>query len=284
MSVFDLTGGGLDRRSALCWVLRDENGVELEEHFDTERQALAAAPRRTPGWTAVPRRWLRCWTATTVCGEQFEGADGVLHWDLPNPEDLVVELLQHGWQPTVDGRWACPDLSCVACALKPVLRHWWVRSWHRPRVRVVRWRHGRPAGLRTRLLRREDGQLLCGLHLGVGRRSITIDWADSVPVIDTRGPVPGPAEPLTVGRDGYVLVLTEDGYTTADGPMPKREALDAFAQFAGFGAPHDASRLRVMTVTEYRRLRAASRDPQAFGDCHPTGAPVDVVPGEGSLR
>lgn len=56
--------------------------------------------------------------------------------------------------------------------------------------------------------------------------------------------------------DQYRLVLTEDGYTTADGPMPKAEAFAEFERFAPHTSPHSGSRLRVVSEAEHRRTRA----------------------------
>lgn len=278
MSVFDLTGRGLDRRSLPCWVLRDEHGTDREEHFDSPQQALQAAPPRTPALAAVPRMGLRCWTATTACRVPFDGDDGVLHWDLPNPAGLVVALLQSGWRPAADGRWACPYRDCPTCTPLPLLPHRWVRQWRRPAVRSFRWRRG---GLQLRPVRQE--QLLCGLSLTVAGRSITASWADSVPVVDNApGPYPGTVAPLKVRTGGYVLVRTEDSYTTVDGPMPKSEALAAFERITR-SWPHQR-RLRVMTEAEYRRMRLADPTPAARAGLPIPTAPVAAAPGEGSAR
>ena len=53
----------------------------------------------------------------------------------------------------------------------------------------------------------------------------------------------------------FYVVLTEDGYTTADGPMTKPEAQADFARFASTVSPHSGSRLRVMSETEYQRAK-----------------------------
>lgn len=76
---------------------------------------------------------------------------------------------------------------------------------------------------------------------------------------------------------GYVLVLTEEGYTTADGPMPRPEAIAAFDHFTTGTWPQGGSRLRVMTEVEYLRLRATAPNPAAWADCHLPGTPVDVA-------
>lgn len=58
-----------------------------------------------------------------------------------------------------------------------------------------------------------------------------------------------------MSSDRYCLVLTEDGYTTADGPMPKVEALAEFERFSPNTSPHSGTRLRVMSETEYHRSK-----------------------------
>ncbi len=60
--------------------------------------------------------------------------------------------------------------------------------------------------------------------------------------------------------DQYRLVLTEEDYTTADGPMPRAEALAAFDQLAPGGSPNSGSRLRVLSETEYQRTQQTRRD------------------------
>jgi len=91
-------------------------------------------------------------------------------------------------------------------------------------------------------------------------------------------PRPGPVAPRKAPTGGYLLVLTEEGYTTADGPMPHHEALTAFDRFTSGTWPHTSSRLRVMTETEYRRLVAAAPNRAAWTDCHLPGTPLDIVP------
>jgi hypothetical protein len=61
--------------------------------------------------------------------------------------------------------------------------------------------------------------------------------------------------------DEYRLVLTEDGYTTADGPMPKAEALADFDRLAPHTWPHSGSRLRVMSEAEYQRTDPTGGNP-----------------------
>jgi hypothetical protein len=61
---------------------------------------------------------------------------------------------------------------------------------------------------------------------------------------------------MVAGPDQYRFVLTEDGYTTADGPMTFAEAQRLFDQFARCVSPHGGSRMRVMTETEYQRTAA----------------------------
>jgi hypothetical protein len=51
---------------------------------------------------------------------------------------------------------------------------------------------------------------------------------------------------------GYLLVLTEEGYTTADGPMPRAEALEVFARWAAGLSPWSGSRLRVIAEAHYQ--------------------------------
>jgi hypothetical protein len=49
----------------------------------------------------------------------------------------------------------------------------------------------------------------------------------------------------------YRVVLTEDGYTTAEGPMPKAEAQALYDQ-VGPMSPTPGSRLTLVTETEYQ--------------------------------
>jgi hypothetical protein len=111
-----------------------------------------------------------------------------------------------------------------------------------------------------------------------------MDNRASVPAELLPAPRPRPGlvarlKPRKSNAGGYVLVLTEQGYTTADGPMPYGEALAAFGRFAPATGPHDSSRLRVMAEDEYRRLQTAAPDRAAWADCHLPGTPLEVVPG-----
>lgn len=63
------------------------------------------------------------------------------------------------------------------------------------------------------------------------------------------------------------LILTEDGYTTADGPMSKGEALAEFDRFARHVSPRSGGRLRVMSDAEYQHTLAAGWDEEECPDC-----------------
>jgi hypothetical protein len=61
--------------------------------------------------------------------------------------------------------------------------------------------------------------------------------------------------------DLYRVILTEDGYTTADGPMPKAEAETLYDQFAA-GAPLSPnSTLRIVAEAEYQAGRNSTQKP-----------------------
>jgi hypothetical protein len=52
----------------------------------------------------------------------------------------------------------------------------------------------------------------------------------------------------------YRVILTEGGYTTADGPMTRAAALEDFSRWARYVGPLSGNRLRVVADPEYRRL------------------------------
>src|SRR3954452_9445421 len=56
------------------------------------------------------------------------------------------------------------------------------------------------------------------------------------------------------------LVLTEDGYTTSDGPMLRDEALAEFGRFAPHVSSASGGRLRVVSEIERRRPRPTGWD------------------------
>lgn len=51
-----------------------------------------------------------------------------------------------------------------------------------------------------------------------------------------------------------MVILTEGGYTTAEGPMTKVAAIGNFDRWASFVTPFSDSHMRVLAETEYRRL------------------------------
>lgn len=105
-----------------------------------------------------------------------------------------------------------------------------------------------------------------------GRAAATVSWAMRAAAEYWRAELsPAALAAAAVGADGYVLVLTEEGYTTADGPMPRGQALAEFRRISAGIGPHSPSRLRVMTEAEYLRLRAAAPDRAAWAELAAAG-------------
>lgn len=123
----------ITQEAAPCWVLRLPNGEQVDggiwedAHYDTQADAAKAARDEAddhdPPRALVPVQLdTPCWTAKTVCGEQYSG-DGtfsVEHW--PSRADLLDMVLYVGWKPVEGGGMTCGDDTCADCASLTVVR------------------------------------------------------------------------------------------------------------------------------------------------------------------
>jgi hypothetical protein len=82
--------------------------------------------------------------------------------------------------------------------------------------------------------------------------------------------------------DLYRVLLTEGGYTTADGPMSKVDAMTDFDQYAPYGSAFSGSFLRVVTEDEYQRIRTDldRRNEADLATATETVRAADLIPGD----